>query len=139
MLSETDKNEYKEFFRKIKYGSAPKIVTKADRIVIKKGEKIDLRSLISITDAEDIVIDSSAASVETKLNTDKIGTYSVNYSVSDYDKNNATATIEIVVEGTLSGGKVAGIAVGVLAAVGVVTAAVVVAIKKKRGQKANKN
>lgn len=139
MLSETDKNEYKEFFRKIKYGRAPKIVTKADRIVIKKGEKIDLRSLISITDAEDIVIDSSAASVETKLNTDKIGTYSVNYSVSDYDKNNATATIEIVVEGTLSGGKIAGIAVGVLAAVGVVTAAVVVAIKKKRGQKANKN
>ena len=36
-------------------------------------------------------------------------------------------------------GKIAGIAVGVLAAVGVVTAAVVVAIKKKRGQKANKN
>ncbi|MDY4560023.1 MAG: hypothetical protein SPD42_05890, partial [Eubacteriales bacterium] len=34
--------------------------------------------------------------------------------------------------GTLSGGKIAGIAVGVLAAVGVVTAAVVIVIKKKR-------
>ena len=34
--------------------------------------------------------------------------------------------------GTLSGGKVAGIVIGVLVAVGAVTAAVVIVIKKKR-------
>ncbi len=63
------------------------------------------------------------------VSTDKNYTFAVNAEI------NLTAVYDNAAtdgSGTLSGGKIAGIVIGVLAAVGAVTAAVVIVIKKKR-------
>lgn len=98
-LSQEDQTLYTQFIKQIKMGGIPKITLKCDNISINKNEKLDLYSLITITDNEDFVIDSTEKNVEiqTNLNIANPGKYVVTYKVKDSDNNTSQQSIEIEV------------------------------------------
>ena len=105
-LKEEDRTEYSELIQKIKKGGSPTILIEDEIIKVgqdkdpKKIKDLDLYSLITIIDNEDLVIDSNSTNVtiETNLDRSQVGIYSLKYTVRDSDGNIATKTIQISVE-----------------------------------------
>lgn len=139
-LSDEDKKEYKDFCDKLRYGNALKVAAKESKVAIKSGEKIDLLSLITITDFEGNIVgvDSVYVMVETKLNTSKEGVYQVKYVVADYDGGKAEATVQVEVSGKSNKGLIIGLSVGTAALLVVVVITIVAATKSKSGKKSKK-
>lgn len=98
-LKESDKEPYAEFIAKIKAGGSPKITIKDDKLIIAKGEKLDLYLLIEIFDNEDNIIESNSQNVEiiTHFSENNVGIHTVRYIVTDSDGNQSTAELEITV------------------------------------------
>lgn len=98
-LREQDKVPYTLLINKIKQGGIPKITVIAPTLEFEKGTPIDVYTFIKAVDNEDgeIVVDKTSTVIKTNLKNDEVGTYFVNYEVSDSDNNIGTKTIEITI------------------------------------------
>ena len=94
-MNEDDKLLYKDLYNKIVKGHVPVITVSNDSVEIKINEKIDLTKLIEVNDVEDGKIDFSNIDIKTDLDTTRLGTYTVEYTVEDSDNNISTKTITI--------------------------------------------
>jgi len=94
-----DKVEYTEFINRIKQGGKPIITLVENSYSIIVGTQINLYNFITIKDNEDGVIESNSENVKitTNLDTSVPGLYTVEYEVTDFDKNVSTISIEITV------------------------------------------
>ena len=115
-LQESDKEPYADFIAKIKAGGSPKITIEDDKLIIAKGEKLDLYSLIEIFDNEDNIIESNSQNVEiiTDFSENNVGIHTVRYTVTDSDGNQSTAELEITVVADYTTLIIACIIVGVI-------------------------
>ena len=97
-LSSEDQAAYANFISQITGGGKPTIAVKSSDVKIKVGERLDLYSLIEITDNEDFVIQSNSTNVKLESNFDanKAGEYVVKFTATDSDGN--TSAKEIIVK-----------------------------------------
>ncbi|EUJ23996.1 putative peptidoglycan linked protein, partial [Listeria grandensis FSL F6-0971] len=72
------------------------VITAANKTV-KKGGTLDLEAGVSATDAEDGNLTSQITITANDVDTSKVGTYHVTYSVTDSDGNTTTKTITVTV------------------------------------------
>ncbi len=134
-LKESDREPYTEFIAKLKAGGSPKITVKDDKLIITKGEKVDLYSLIEIFDNEDNIIESNSQNVEivTEFSENKVGIHTVRYIVTDSDGNQSTTELEITVVADYT------TLIIVCVIVGVILIFCIFIIVKKKKQKAKKH
>lgn len=78
--------------------TTPPQITGESTFTVLKGEQLDVRSAMTITDNLDGIIDPSAATVNGTPDFAKAGTYPITLSVSDKSGNTATKEVSIVVE-----------------------------------------
>lgn len=99
-LEEKDRADFVSLIEKIKRGGAPKFVFEKEKYSFKFGEEIDLYSLAKIYDCEDFEIECNSKNVivQTNLNKNVAGEYSVSYLVSDSDGNRVSKTIYVSVD-----------------------------------------
>lgn len=105
-LKEEDRSEYSQLIQQIKKGGSPTILIENELIKVnknkeaKKMDDLDLYSLITITDNEDVIIESNSdnVAIETNLDRSQVGIYSLKYTVKDSDGNTSTKIIQISVE-----------------------------------------
>ncbi|WP_297994812.1 immunoglobulin-like domain-containing protein [uncultured Clostridium sp.] len=71
------------------------------KIIISKYDSFDPKSYIEVTDEEDGVISNDKVSVEGKVNTKIVGSYSITYSVADSEENSSSLTAIVIVEDIL--------------------------------------
>ena len=76
--------------------SLPSIVE--GNIVIYKGNTFDAKSYIEVNDEEDGVISVDKVTVKGKVDTKKVGTYSITYSVADTEGDTVTLDQTVIVE-----------------------------------------
>lgn len=76
--------------------SLPSIVD--GNIVISKGDTFDAKSYIEVNDEEDGVISVDKVTVKGKVDTKKVGTYSITYSVADTEGDTVTLDQTVIVE-----------------------------------------
>ena len=76
--------------------SLPSIVE--GNIVIYKGNTFDAKSYIEVNDEEDGVISVDKVTVKGKVDTKKVGTYSITYSVTDSEGDTVTLDQIVIVE-----------------------------------------
>ena len=67
-------------------------------IVISKGDTFDAKSYIEVNDEEDGVISVDKVTVKGKVDTKKVGTYSITYSVADTEGDTVTLDQTVIVE-----------------------------------------
>ncbi len=96
MLKEEDQKAYNDLIKKVKQGGLP-VITYHGNSEYKVGTNIDLYSLISSVDNEDgnIIIDKNSTKIDSNLNINKVGTYSITYSVTDSDLNVSVYKVKI--------------------------------------------
>ncbi len=99
-LKPEDRDKFDSFCETIAKGNPPRIIASVARAEINIGDEINLLSLISVSDAEDLFIDvnGSAVTVKTSLDTHKAGIYPVEYTVRDADGNTSSVSIEVEVK-----------------------------------------
>ncbi|MBC6314241.1 immunoglobulin-like domain-containing protein [Listeria grandensis] len=78
-------------------GQSP-VITATDQS-LKKGKTFDVMADVSATDFEDGDVSSKIQVTENNVDTSKVGTYHVTYSVTDNDDNTTTKTITVTVTG----------------------------------------
>ncbi|EUJ24005.1 Ig-like domain-containing protein [Listeria cornellensis] len=81
----------------VKVASNEKPVITATDKTINVGDTFNPLTGVTATDKEDIDLTSSIKVVKNTVDTTKVGTYSVEYSVTDSDKNTTTKTITVTV------------------------------------------
>lgn len=92
---------------KLTISSAPIISLKksnaiADgKIIISKGDSFDPKSYIEVNDEEDGIISNDKVTVEGKVNTKIVGSYSITYRVADSEENISSLTAIVIVEDIL--------------------------------------
>jgi cell wall-associated NlpC family hydrolase len=78
--------------------SAPKITLSSSKVTIKEGQSFNSKKyLTSAIDNKDGDL-TSKVSIDGKVNTDKAGTYTVTYKVSDTEGNSSSKSLTVVVE-----------------------------------------
>ena len=134
-LKESDREPYTEFITKLKAGGSPTITIKDDKLILTKGEKVDLYSLIEIFDNEDNIIESNSQNVEivTEFSENKVGLYTVKYIVTDSDGNQSTCELEITVVADYTTLIIACVVIGLI-----LIFCILIIVKKKK-QKAKKH
>lgn len=136
-LAESDRTDFVSLIEKIKKGGAPKFVFEREKFSFKVGDEIDLYSLAKIFDNEDFEIECNSKNViiQTELNENVAGEYSVSYSVSDSDGNMASKTILVEIRNGNQGSSdmfVVAIIICSLVAVLFISAIIILKIIKKR-------
>lgn len=97
-LSDNDKVEFDDLIQKIKQGGSPTITLKNNVFEYEVGSAIDLLSYIEVYDNEDYYMTNYK--IDTNLDSNKEGNYTVNYIVTDSDNNEVKKTINIVIKNT---------------------------------------
>lgn len=100
-LRSEDQVPYQEFIKRIKQGGRPRVYLNG-QLEYEIGDKVDLYSLITVSDNEDgeIIVNPKSTMINTSLDNKKAGTYSVIYKVSDSDDNITTYTLDITIKGS---------------------------------------
>lgn len=94
-LNESDKLEFSDFINKLILGGTPNITIIKEDNTFDINTSIDLKSFISVYDAEDYYIDDY--SVISSLDTNKVGSYDILYTIYDTDNNKVELTINIII------------------------------------------
>ncbi|EUJ32194.1 immunoglobulin-like domain-containing protein, partial [Listeria cornellensis] len=92
-------NYTSEATTKLIYIGAKPVITASD-ISLKKGSTFDPLDGVSATDTEDGNVTSQVKVTANNVDTSKVGTYHVTYSVTDSDGNTTTKTITVTVTST---------------------------------------